>query len=207
MSSRLGNLILETCSLPGASAVITLNGPPTGRAAFSSRFAAGSPAYYFLHDGDRWETALGTYGGGSPATLTRPTTVIGNSFGNTSRVDFPGATNVICEAPAQQWVLLDDFALVGTGTNGYIRLPLGIIIQFGFANTVGTGGVANITFPIAFPSVRGPVFAIPVGASVYQPWSMIVGGTFLNRIDIFAGRTTDGVALSGITFYWAAIGW
>lgn len=37
------------------------------------------------------------------------------------------------------------------GTSGYQKLPGGLILQWGTAGSVGTGGV-TVTFPIAFPN-------------------------------------------------------
>jgi len=39
-----------------------------------------------------------------------------------------------------------------TGTDGYVKLPGGVILQWGKSNTSASGGVTSVTFPIAFPN-------------------------------------------------------
>ena len=53
--------------------------------------------------------------------------------------------------PAQTGDALVDIARSLT-TNGYVKLSNGLVIQWGKTASIGTGGSAAVTFPIAFPT-------------------------------------------------------
>jgi hypothetical protein len=102
----LGNFILETANAPGTAATVTLAGAAAGRVAFSQKFQTGAPCYYFLDDGSQAEAGSGTFTVGPPNTISRAT-VIWNSAGNTSRLNFTGQTRIYNEIPAERRLWLD----------------------------------------------------------------------------------------------------
>lgn len=91
----LANMVQESASNPGTAATINLAGAVTGRRSFVSAFGGGALVDYTIEDGTQWETGIGTVTAGSPNTLTR-TTVVENSAGNTSRLNFTGTVRVYC---------------------------------------------------------------------------------------------------------------
>lgn len=99
----LRNYIEESCNAPGTNSVISLAGAPTGRRRWRDAFASGSAVYYGIDDGSQAEWGIGTLTWGTPDTLTRAT-VLGNTAGTTSRLNFSGACRVFNEMPAERLV-------------------------------------------------------------------------------------------------------
>jgi len=182
---------------------------------FSSRFQNGNAVYYFMVDGSRYETALGIYGSGSGvSTITRPATVIANHLGTTTRVDFPGATTVICECPAERTVTLDAFT-TSFAVNGYAKVPgVGVasgaegslIYQWGSASTVASAAGSLINFPIAYPTI---CYAVVLGnifsGAAFTTGSVTHGTPTTTGFRAFGGNTATGVA-AALSFHWWAIG-
>lgn len=80
-------------------------------------------------------------------------------------------------------------------TNGYQKLPSGLIIQWGSAT--GTTAGVSVTFPIAFPSAC-PFVGASAGGNISTAW----GAT--------SGPTTTGFTLycsATLTTFWLAIGY
>lgn len=107
MASMLQDFVLQNANAPGTAASVQLLSTVTGRRAWLSAFSTGSVAYYFMDDGTQAEWGYGTLTSGSPDTLSRDT-VIGNTAGTTSRLNFTGAVRVFCSLPAEKWVYLDN---------------------------------------------------------------------------------------------------
>lgn len=101
----LANFVQETANAPGTATTINLAGPVTGRRGFVAVFGGGATVDYVLDDGTQYEYGEGTITAGSPNTLTR-TTVRENSLGTLARLNFSGATRVLCMLAAQRvvWV-------------------------------------------------------------------------------------------------------
>jgi hypothetical protein len=87
---------------------ITLAGVPSGQGnvTFNSGIGTGNTTYYciFAQGTNTFEIGLGTLSGST--TLER-TTVINNSSGNTSKINFSGTLDVFCTMPAAKTVYLD----------------------------------------------------------------------------------------------------
>ncbi len=131
-------LVQETCSNPGTGSTVTLLGAAPSRRSFASSFSTGQNCFYFLSDGLLSEWGVGTFTAGSPNTLAR-TTVVGNSAGTTSRLNFTGTTNVYNAVPSEY-----SYFIGGMGGSS-------------------AGGTANdltATTPISFPT------AVPDGAEI-----------------------------------------
>ncbi len=87
------------------------------------------------------------------------------------------------------------------GTNGYQKLPGGLIMQWGQADTNGTGDTA-VTFPIAFPTgVRSFVMGTIGSGAGYM-------GVFnsLTNTGVNVGTWSATATRAGSTVHWAAIG-
>ena len=94
------NFVLETASAPGTSATVNLAGAATGRRSFAQAFATGATVDYFMDDGTQAEWGKGLFTAGAPNTLARAT-VIKNTAGTTSRLNFTGTTRVYNEVPGE----------------------------------------------------------------------------------------------------------
>lgn len=99
-------------SLPSTSAT-------GGRQTFLAAFGTGNSCYYYLENDSGSEWGEGTITGSSTATLTRDT-VIGNSDGTTSKINFTGVVNAWSGIPAERALFLKQSG----GTAGQI-LTLG----------------------------------------------------------------------------------
>lgn len=80
--------------------------------------------------------------------------------------------------------------------NGYVKLPSGVIIQWG---SVTGSGSPVITFPIAFPSALGAAMAMPNNASTSAPVPYISARSTTGFTVTFAGTSTN--------WFWFAIGY
>ncbi len=100
---------------------ITLAGIAAGQGnvTFNSGIGTGNTTYYciFEQGTNTFEIGLGTLSGST--TLER-TTVINNSSGNTSKINFSGTLDVFCTMPAAKTVYLDASGNpVGAASNGF----------------------------------------------------------------------------------------
>jgi len=88
-----------------------------------------------------------------------------------------------------------------TGTDGYVKLPGGVIMQWG--SIVCSAGTTTITFPIAFPNACFSVTASPYIAGNS-------GGVSSTVDAISSAPTTTSVVYStttGWSLYWMAVGY
>ena len=100
---------------------ITLAGVPSGQGnvTFNSGIGVGNTTYYciFEQGSSNFEIGLGTLSGST--TLER-TTVINNSSGNTSKINFSGTLDVFVTMPAAKTVYLDASGTpVGAASAGF----------------------------------------------------------------------------------------
>jgi hypothetical protein len=100
---------------------ITLAGVPSGQGnvTFSSGIGVGNTTYYciFAQGTNTFEIGVGTLSG---ATTLERTTVINNSSGNTSKINFSGTLDVFVTMPAAKTVYLDASGTpVGAASNGF----------------------------------------------------------------------------------------
>lgn len=79
--------------------------------------------------------------------------------------------------------------------NGYVKLPSGVILQWGSAS--GTSPV--VTFPIAFPTALGAAFSMPTNASTSAPTPYISAKSTTGFTVTFVGTSS--------TWNWFAIGY
>lgn len=108
MTLRYGDRVQESITTPGTAA-FNLGTAVTGYRTFSSitSIANGDTVDYVATDttGAIWEIGTGTYTTGAPNTLVR-TTVISNSSGNTSPINFTTNVNLVNSLTAERFSAL-----------------------------------------------------------------------------------------------------
>jgi hypothetical protein len=123
--------------------------------------------------------------------------------------------NIVANASLRQKVaaLPDLRAMFGgtglLGANGYMRLPGGLIVQWG-NNSTEVGGNVNFAFPLTFPNACHIVLAMEASADGWGPGSCRVfgcnlktqAGTIISSAVVTAGAVTFGSA----AFFWIALG-
>ena len=124
MALVLNDRVRETSTSQGTG-TINLAGAVTGFQTFVSGIGTGNTTYYaiFEEGTNLFEVGLGTVTDATPDTLSR-TTVLSNSSGNTSNIDFnsggSSTLSVFCTMPASKSVFLDATGTpVGAASNGF----------------------------------------------------------------------------------------
>ena len=124
MALVLNDRVRETSTSQGTG-TINLAGAVTGFQTFVSGIGDGNTTYYaiFEEGTNLFEIGLGTVPDATPDTLSR-TTVLSNSSGNTSNIDFnsggSSTLSVFCTMPASKSVFLDATGTpVGAASNGF----------------------------------------------------------------------------------------
>ena len=124
MTLELNDRIRDTSTSQGTG-TINLAGAVTGFVTFVSGIGTGNTTYYaiFEEGTNLFEIGLGTVTDATPDTLSR-TTVLSNSSGNTSNIDFnsggSSTLSVFCTMPASKSVFLDATGTpVGAASNGF----------------------------------------------------------------------------------------
>jgi microcystin-dependent protein len=98
----LKNLVEETSNNPGTGTTVVLGGAPAGRQTWrGSGFASNSQAFYFITDGTIGEWGICTVVLSTSDSITRDT-VIGNTSGTTSRLNFTGTCRVYNAIPSEK---------------------------------------------------------------------------------------------------------
>jgi hypothetical protein len=164
MALVIKDRVRESASAPGTG-VVTLLGAVTGFQTFAA-IGNANTTYYCIADqnGTRWEVGIGTYTS-SGTTLTRDT-VLSNSAGNTSFINFnSGTQDVFCTYPSERAVYLDS-----AGTD---LTPDSLIINTPSIDT------PTITTPVVLDtiSLRG------AGVSTYTPFAQ----TFSSSVTDYDG--------------------
>ena len=124
MALVLNDRVRETSTSQGTG-TINLAGAVTGFVTFVSGIGTGNTTYYAIFEEGTtlFEIGLGTVTDATPDTLSR-TTVLSNSSGNTSNIDFnsggSSTLSVFCTMPASKSVFLDATGTpVGAASNGF----------------------------------------------------------------------------------------
>ena len=120
MALVLNDRVKETSTTTGTG-TLDLAGAATGFVTFVAGIATGNTTYYAIYETgtDKWEVGLGTVTDAGTDTLSRDT-VIDNSSGNTSKINFAGTLDVFCTLPADKAVYLDSSGdPVGAASAGF----------------------------------------------------------------------------------------
>jgi hypothetical protein len=120
MALVINDRVKETSTTSGTGN-FTLAGASTGFVTFNSGIGTSNTTYYTIHEQgtNNFEVGLGTLTGST--TLQRDT-VLSNSAGNTSKINFGSSTtkDVFCTMPASKSVYLDSTGTpVGAASAGF----------------------------------------------------------------------------------------
>jgi len=107
MALVINDRVKETSTTTGTG-TLNLAGAVTGFVTFVSGIGNSNTTYYaiFEQGTNNFEIGIGTVTDATPDTLAR-TTVLNNSAGNTSKINFSGTLDVFCTLPASKSVYLD----------------------------------------------------------------------------------------------------
>ena len=121
MALVINDRVRETSTTSGTG-TLNLAGIVTGFQTFVAGIGNSNTTYYaiFEEGTNLFEIGIGTVTDATPDTLSRDT-VLSNSSGNTSKINFSGGTlSVFCTMPASKSVFLDATGTpVGAASNGF----------------------------------------------------------------------------------------
>ena len=120
MALVINDRVKETSTTTGTG-TLNLAGAVTGFVTFVSGIDNSNTTYYaiFEQGTNNFEIGIGTVTDATPDTLAR-TTVLNNSAGNTSKINFTGTLDVFCTLPASKSVYLDSSGNpVGAASAGF----------------------------------------------------------------------------------------
>ena len=93
------------------------------------------------------------------------------------------------------------------GTNGYAKLPGGLILQWGQTGSVGSEGAISVSFPIAFPTAcRSAQATILQSAGASEDQGAQVSGLSTTGLSVYMQQYGGGSWSWPVTAYWLAIG-
>ena len=120
MALVINDRVKETSTTSGTG-YFTLAGASTGFITFNSGIGTSNTTYYTIHEQgtNNFEVGLGTLTG---STTLKRDTVLSNSAGNTSKINFGSSTtkDVFCTMPASKSVYLDSTGTpVGAASAGF----------------------------------------------------------------------------------------
>src|SRR5690606_33804332 len=97
MAFVLAENVREAANAPGTGDFELLGAPPgVDSLTFASQIGDGNTTRYTAWGAEGWEIGIGEVSTGATNRLLRPGTVLINSSGGTSPIDFQGAVNVAC---------------------------------------------------------------------------------------------------------------
>ena len=156
---------------------------PTAAASLPPPAAAGTPGFFT---------------NGNPADNT-PATVLDADWANMLQEEFMSTVLGSGQTPSKSTYTQLWTAIKGTKGTGYQKLPSGLVAQWGTLN--GSGGVATLTWPIAFPTAVRSVVAVCNGGTPGSVASISV--TTANATAASLSCSLNPGAFGG---YWIAIG-
>jgi len=120
MALVLNDRVKETSTTTGTG-TLNLAGASVGFVTFVAGIGNSNTTYYAINaqGTSNWEVGIGTVTDATPDTLARDT-VLSNSLGNTSKINFSGTLDVFCTMPASKSVYLDSTGTpVGAASAGF----------------------------------------------------------------------------------------
>ena len=120
MALVLNDRVKETSTTTGTG-TLDLAGASVGFVTFVAGIGNSNRTYYAINaqGTSNWEVGIGTVTDATPDTLARDT-VLSNSLGNTSKINFSGTLDVFCTMPASKSVYLDSTGTpVGAASAGF----------------------------------------------------------------------------------------
>lgn len=176
----------------------------TAAATLPAPAAAGTPGYFT---------------GGNPTTGVPPTSITPDWLNATqeeilavitaaSIAESKTANNQLLTA--LQALFVSSSGLGGSlSTNGYAKLPGGLIIQWGVTASYSAEGSKSITFPIAFPNaifVGGATPDLPAASSAQDAFAQVFGKS-TTGMSIYMQYPSSGSTTWGMTADWFAFGY
>jgi hypothetical protein len=131
-------------------------------------------------------------------TLTNKTVALGSNTVSGTKAQFNTAVT------DTDFVFNNDFSgsNQSLSSNGYQKLPSGLIMQWGQSSTIGGDGNTTVTYPIAFPTAVGSV-------QITGNSGLVLGGQGIQTVSSVS--TSSFVIQNGadgtMPFYWFAIGY
>ena len=120
MALVINDRVKETSTTQGTG-TLNLAGAVTGFVTFVAGIGNSNTTYYTIFEQGtaNFEVGIGTVTDATPDTLARDT-VLSNSLGNTSKINFSGTLDVFCTMPASKSVYLDSTGTpVGAASAGF----------------------------------------------------------------------------------------
>ena len=120
MALVINDRVKETSTTTGTG-TLNLAGASVGFVTFVAGIGNSNTTYYAINaqGTSNWEVGIGTVTDATPDTLARDT-VLSNSLGNTSKINFSGTLDVFCTMPASKSVYLDSTGTpVGAASAGF----------------------------------------------------------------------------------------
>lgn len=182
MAAMIDDFVLETASAFGTATTVPLAGAPTGRSSFSV-FSDGQVIYFFIDDGTQWEACQGAFHTGSPNNVSR-TTVIRNSAGTTSKLNFAGSARVYCEVPSSRRIYADSSGVVQSPSLG------GTVLINGAAISAADSGRNKLHNPVFNVAQRGTGAFTTNGAYTLDRWAISLSGDTMSVTQ--QGQTDTG---------------
>lgn len=176
----LKNFVVETTNAPGTTVNVNLAGAISGRNSFAQAFSSGVQVFYFMDDGTQAEAGIGTFTAGSPNVLSRAT-VLWNTSGTTSRLNFSGSTRVYNYTPAERAVYKD--------ASGNVSLPA----DLSAAGSLAVAGTAAVT---GLASLNGGA-RIPNAVALQM---VDLSGTAHNVLTMFPDNTVNMSVAGGVAW-------
>lgn len=115
-----------------------------------------------------------------------------------------GALSAPAGVSGNQVLNFSQFA-ASVGSNGYQKLPSGLIIQWGNSTTSAGGGV-SVSYPIAFPVATLSLQTTVNNGGTTPNVVLAVTGAGATSFGVNSGITTTGAVAASISFYWFAVG-
>jgi hypothetical protein len=186
----------------GTTALAKLSDVATGNVLISGGVGS-SPSYGKVGLTTHISGTLAVPNGGTGlSTITANALLVGAGTSTVTTIS-PGTSGQILASDGTSWVATNNDFTNSKTTNGYQKLPSGLIIQWGTSASVGDGSYATVTFPIAFPTA-----CLNASATNSSSAGGNVGGTTISNITtttMRVGHYNGGLNSSPI--FWMAIGY
>lgn len=139
-------------------------------------------------------------------------TISANGTSSVTSVALVSGDSVTMVSTGSAWFMAGGSAQLGYSTgmfgasltsNGYQKLPSGLIIQWGYATSSGTTSPnVVVTLPIAFTSALYSMTFVPNGFNGTCSWA----SNTLSTLNAWLVTASTGAGISGNGVFWTAIG-
>lgn len=180
MAQLVQDAVVENANNPGTGDIHLAGAAPGSYVTFATRFSSGDKVFYGISDeSTQREIGIGTFTAGTPNIISRDT-VLSNTSGNTSKLNFAGLVFVYNICPASHTVFVDESDVVNLGSAD--------------VTTTGTVSAADV-------SATGTVSAVDINATGTISSEMISTVQILvspNGADIVGDSTLNGLITQNI---------